>query len=270
MKKISSDSIRSGDIVLLGIPFDKYSSYLPGAAGGPPAIRRALFCPSSNLCSENLVDLGLLSQLKDMGDLPENRFELIEPEIRDIIKKGGRVIALGGDHAITYPIIKAYQEVFSRLSIIHLDAHPDLYHDFEGNPLSHASPFARIMEEEKIDRLIQVGIRTSNPHLQEQVERFGVESFSMNTLSANPMLSFDGPVYLSLDLDVLDPAYAPGVSHMEPGGMSTREVIHFIQSLKLDLVGADIVEMNPSRDYLDMTAMAAAKLLKELVPVMLP
>jgi arginase family enzyme len=155
------------------------------------------------------------------------------------------------------------------LNILHLDAHPDLYDELDGNRRSHACPFARIMEEKLATRLVQVGIRTMNPHQRQQAERFNVEVIDMRHWQPGIPLEFDGPVYLSLDLDVLDPAFAPGVSHHEPGGLSTREVIHLIHSLKAPLVGADIVEYNPQRDPVGMTAMTAAKLLKEVVACMI-
>nr|NIV28320.1 agmatinase [Anaerolineae bacterium] len=146
-----------------------------------------------------------------------------------------------------------------------LDAHPDLYDEIEGNRYSHGCPFARIMEESLVTRLVQVGIRTMNPHQRAQAERFGVEVHEMRDWRPGTAFDFGGPVYLSLDLDVLDPAFAPGTSHHEPGGLSTREVLELIQNLRAPIVGADIVELNPKRDPLGITAMAAAKLLKEVV-----
>jgi arginase family enzyme len=155
------------------------------------------------------------------------------------------------------------------MNILHIDAHPDLYHDYEGNPNSHASPFARIMEANLAKRLVQVGIRTINPHQRDQIQRFGVEVVEMRDWRSTSLPRFDGPVYLSLDLDALDPAFAPGVSHHEPGGFSAREIITLIQNLEGELVGADIVELNPTRDPLGITAMLAAKLCKEISARML-
>ena len=118
-------------------------------------------------------------------------------------------------------------------------------------------------------RLIQVGIRTMNPHQQAQAERFGVEVIDMRAWQPGLQVNLHGPVYLTLDLDVLDPAFAPGVSHHEPGGLSTRDVIRLVQGLRAPIVGADIVELNPGRDPIGITAMAAAKLLKEIAGSML-
>jgi len=265
--------IKGGDINVVGIPFDKNSSYLSGAALAPKRIRESLFCESSNMWTEDLIDLGEFSGWEILDDMrlssQENVFELIENEIRQLLKRRLRVISLGGDHSITYPIIRAYGEGYQNLNILHLDAHPDLYDEFDGNQYSHACPFARILEENIAIRLVQVGIRTMNGHQYEQAKRFGVEVIEMKDIGKMGQIKFDGPVYLSLDLDCLDPAYAPGVSHHEPGGMSTREVLGIIRNFKGRLVGADIVEYNPERDIHGMTGMVAGKILKEIIGRML-
>ena len=146
---------------------------------------------------------------------------------------------------------------------------PILYHDFRGNPHSHASPFARIMEEKLAQRLVQVGIRTMNGHQREQAERFSVEVIEMKDMKDGLHLTFDTSVYISVDIDALDPAFAPGVSHREPGGLTTRQVIEIIQSINSPVIGADIVEFNPRMDQTGMTAVVCAKILKELAAKML-
>jgi arginase family enzyme len=151
---------------------------------------------------------------------------------------------------------------------VHIDAHSDIYHAYQDNPRSHASPFARIMEEGLTDRLIQIGIRTVNDHHREQFRRFGVEVIEMARWEPHLRLDIRTPIYLSLDMDGLDPAFAPGVSHREPGGPSTRQVIELIQSLNQPVVGADIVEYNPRCDIGGVTATVAAKLLKEIAGMM--
>lgn len=262
------------DVVLIGILSDANSSYMPGAAEAPAAIRRALHCGSSNLCSELGVELGNNQRFTDAGDRPigVNRadFLAIESHINEITENGALPLILGGDHAITYPVMRAINAANGPVNILHFDAHPDLYDDYEGNPCSHASPFARIMENGLASRLVQVGIRTLNKHLSEQVERFGVEVHEMKDIDCTTIgRDFDGPVYISFDMDALDPACAPGVSHHEPGGLLVRDVLDIIQRLPNRIVGADIVEYNPARDINDMTAMVAAKLLKEIAGKML-
>lgn len=260
-------------VTLLGIPLDENSSFLEGARLAPQAIRDAFHSTSTNYCTESGIDLQANKQWKDAGDLmlapmPEAMAE-IEFAVKNQIESGNKILCLGGDHSITFPIVKAVTASHKNLNILHLDAHADLYDDFEGNPHSHASPFARILEQGLAQRLVQVGIRTLNPHQREQAKRFNVEVIEMKDWNDNHVLSFEGPLYISLDMDALDPAFAPGVSHHEPGGFSTRQVLRIIQQLKATIVGADIVELNPSRDIHNMTAMAAAKFLKELLAKMI-
>jgi arginase len=231
-------------------------------------IRKALYCGSANLCAEDGTDLDRHPVLWDAGDLhPASGLagvEEIERVVSSLLENQGSVLALGGDHAVTFPAFKAHARKYGPISILHLDAHPDLYDEFEGNRFSHACPFARIMEEGLASGLVQVGIRTLNPHQRQQADRFGVQIFEMRHWKSGMPLPLKGPVYISLDMDVLDPAYAPGISHHEPGGMSTREVLDILQSLEGPVVGADIVEYNPTRDVAAVTAMTAAKLLKEI------
>ncbi len=264
---------RLGEIAVVGLPFDKNSSYRRGPALAPPRIREALFSESANLWTENGIDLGSEERwhlLEDLRfDSAADALEQIQSRMTSLLQQKMRVIALGGDHSLTYPIIRAYAKFYNNLSLLHLDAHPDLYDEFEGNRYSHACPFARIMEGKLVSRLVQAGIRTLTGHQREQAQRFGVEIIEMKTIRRVHKLKFTGPVYLSLDLDCLDPAFAPGVSHHEPGGMSTREVLQIIQNLTGNLVGADIVEYNPERDLNGVTAMVAAKLLKEILGKML-
>lgn len=256
-------------IAVIGIPSDENSTFLRGPALAPARIRQVLYAGSANLCAESGVDLGQTADWQDVGDLDmEGGFGGIETAVSHLLANH-RLVALGGDHAITFPLVKAHAAQHPNLTILHIDAHPDLYDNFEDNPNSHASPFARIMENGLAKRLIQVGIRTMNPHQQAQAERFGVEVHEMKEWTADFDLKLSGPLYLSLDLDGLDPAYAPGVSHHEPGGFSTRQVLDIIQRIDVPLVGADIVELNPTRDWADTTAMVAAKCLKEVLAKML-
>jgi len=253
---------------LIGIPWDVNSSFIRGAAAAPPLIRQALFSPASNSWTEALVDICAPGRLTDAGDLtlPETDDALgpIEDAICRLIEDGGLPLALGGDHAVTYPMLRAIGPHSPGLTILHIDAHPDLYDEFEGRRFSHACPFARVMEEGLAARLVQVGIRTMNGHQHDQARRFGVETIDMRAWAGGVRPQVTGPLYVSIDLDGLDPAYAPGVSHREPGGLSVRDVIGLVQALPTPVVGADIVEFNPSQDPSGMTAQVAAKLVKEL------
>jgi len=264
----SFDVLQPGMVAVVGIPYDENSSFMRGPALAPARIREALHSGSANLCSEGGIDLGTEPRFRDLGDLEladgDAALGQIEKTIESLLEHDVYVLSLGGDHAITYPILRAYGKRYDQLNVLHLDAHPDLYDEYEGNRTSHACPFARIMEENLARRLVQVGIRTMNAHQRTQAERFGVEVIEMREWQPETGLDFEGPLYLSLDIDVLDPAFAPGVSHHEPGGLSTRDVLQLIQNLRVPIVGADIVEFNPRRDPLGITAMVAAKFLKEI------
>ncbi len=256
---------------LLGIPFDANSSYLRGAADAPPLIREAFHCDSSNSSTESGIELGAESVL-DAGNLtlsPDTAFAAIENAVAELLDKGQMPVCLGGDHSITYPIVRAFAKRFTDLTIVHFDAHPDLYDEFQGSRHSHACPFARIMEEGLAKRLIQLGIRTMIAHQRKQAARFGVEVVEMRDLPAMDKLKFAGPVYISFDVDVLDPAFAPGVAHREPGGMSVREAISHLHAITGDIVGADLVEYNPKQDVSQLTAMVCAKILKEILGKMI-
>jgi len=253
------------------------SSYLRGPAGAPAKIREAFQCDASNQWSELGVDVGAANAFADAGDLrlsnsgEQSALDLseIERAVVSLLEKGERPVSLGGDHSVTYPVVRAFASRYPDLAIIHFDAHPDLYDEFAGSRVSHACPFARIMENRLAKRLIQVGIRTLNRHQGEQAEKFGVEIIPMSALPAYERLKIRGPVYVSFDMDVLDPAFAPGISHHEPGGMSVREAIAHLHAIEGTLVGADIVEYNPERDIAGMTASVAAKILKEILGMMI-
>jgi arginase len=270
-RKESTKMYKPGTPVLVGVPFDANSSYLRGAAGAPAVIRSAFHSTSSNYWSELGVDLGAEGIYEDAGDLQfgQDAFAEIESSVGELVDRGLRPLSLGGDHSITFPLVRAVSKRVPDLTILHFDAHPDLYDDFENNRHSHASPFARIMEEKLAKRLLQIGIRTLNRHQREQAERFGVEIIEMRNLPALEKMKVQGPVYISFDMDVLDPAFAPGISHREPGGMSVREAIAHLHAIKGHVVGADLVEFNPAQDVSNVTAMVAAKLVKELLGIMI-
>jgi arginase len=262
---------------LLGIPFDANSSFLRGPSHAPAIIRRALHSDASNSWSELGVDTGVPGAYTDSGDLQlhdskpkvAEDFVAIEHAIHNLLTKNAQPISLGGDHSVTYPILKAFSRHFPDLTIAHFDAHPDLYDQFEGDRLSHACPFARIMEEHLANRLLQIGIRTLNQHQREQGTKFGVEIVPMSQLPAFDHLKLHGPIYISFDIDVLDPAFAPGVSHRESGGISVREAISHLHAIEGEIVGADIVEYNPAQDVAGLTAIVAAKILKEILGKMI-
>jgi arginase len=287
-------------LALLGLPWDRSSSFERGAAAAPPHIRRALWSPSTNTATEAGAAIEP-DTLDDRGDLalpddPAAARQAIEAGVAGLLADGRVPLLLGGDHSVTFPILRAFRPR-RPATVLHIDAHGDLYDDFPafapasapdgasarlrpaGDPVplvpvpgqtdrySHACPFARAMEEGLIGRLVQVGVRTQTAHLRAQAARFGVEVYGMDRWADAPVEALEGPVYVSLDLDGLDPAFAPGVAHPEPGGLSTRDVVALLHRLRAPVAGGDLVELNPGNDVRDLTARVAAKLLKELAAV---
>ncbi|XP_062157197.1 arginase 1, mitochondrial [Alnus glutinosa] len=270
---------------LLGVPLGHNSSFLQGPAFAPPRIREAIWCGSTNSATEEGKDLNDPRVLTDVGDVPvqeirdcgvddDRLMNVISESVKLVMEEDPlRPLVLGGDHSISFPVIRAVcEKLGGPVDILHLDAHPDIYDAFEGNKYSHASSFARIMEGGYARRLLQVGIRSINAEGREQGKRFGVEQFEMRTFSRDRhflenLKLGEGVkgVYISIDLDSLDPAFAPGVSHIEPGGLSFRDALNIIHNLQGNVVAGDVVEFNPQRDTVDgMTAMVAAKLVREL------
>ena len=268
---------------LLGFPEDRNSSFLRGAASAPPLIREALRSPASNQYSETGVDVA--ARISDFGDLPRESsgrhdhpalLDVAQPSLSRIVSEGLVPVVVGGDHSITYAVLRSIVGAGGRPPpvIVHFDAHPDIYDSFEGSRSSHACQFARICEESLAAGLVSIGVRTLTPDQRRQVERFGVHlvearDFPPRGADLGPLLHRLIPpgtsVYLSFDMDVLEPGLAPGVSHREAGGLTTRQCIDTLHAVPGDIIGADLVEFNPSRDIDGLTAAVAGKLLKELV-----
>lgn len=256
-------------IRLFGLPTDINSSFERGAAGGPAAIRAALWSDRGNMASELGPEIGTDIALTDDGDLPligdtAQDDAMIRRHVAYVREDGEVPLALGGDHAVTLPLVEAAAACHGPVTILHFDAHPDLYDNFAGNPRSHASPFARICEAGHAKRLVQVGIRTLNSHCREQAKRFGVEIVPMAGFTPDAVPVLEGPLYISIDLDGLDPSAAPGVAHPEPGGLTVREMLAVLHKQTAPIVGADIVELHSGRDIGDVTAILGAKLVREI------
>lgn len=262
----------SAKVAVAGVPYDANSSFLRGPAFAPAKIREAFRSDSANYYAESGRDLNNDPEWTDLGDLKiddHDGFQTLDAQVKTMASRYPKLLLLGGDHSVTAPIVRGMHAVHGHFSILHIDAHPDLYDNFENNPHSHASPFARIMEGGLVQRLVQVGIRTLNAHQLQQAKRFGVEIIQMRHWNDNHVFTFEGPVYISLDMDAIDPAFAPGVSHHEPGGFTSRQVIQLLQRLKAPIIGADLVEFNPQRDPSGITAMLAGKLYKEMLDLLL-
>ncbi len=252
---------------LLGFEWDASSSHARGSALGPSVVRRLLTSEASSGYSINLTPMREAIAGFDIPFLPEDGAaarEMIESSVASAIAAGDRPLSIGGDHSVTFPILKAVARRHGPVNLLHIDAHPDLHEDYEGDPYSHASPFARAHEAGHIARHVVLGVRCWDPHQKAQADRFGVTILGAHEVDRVPAAIFEAPLYLSIDLDGLDPAFAPGVSHPEPGGLSTLDMLGLIRRIRGPLIGADIVELNPERDPMLATARVVVRLVKEL------
>ncbi|MEV7284986.1 agmatinase [Streptomyces sp. NPDC093252] len=272
------------DVAVAGVPFDAGVTYRPGARFGPGAIREA-----SRLLRPYNPRLDVLpfraQQVVDAGDLPCNPFDIaqaareIEAAAHALIRDGARLIALGGDHTIAYPLLKAVHRVHGPVALVHFDAHLDTWDTYFDAPLTHGTPFRRAAEEGlfRPGASAHVGIRgslygpddlTSDAELGFTV----IHSADFETRTVAEVVDRlratigDAPLYLSVDIDVLDPAHAPATGTPEAGGLTSRELLGVVRGLKgLNLVGADVVEVAPAYDHADITSVAAANLAYEYV-----
>ncbi len=258
-------------VSLLGFEWDASSSYARGSASGPSMIRAQLFNEASSAFSLSGVDIRQVLTVRQFPALAADAAacrEQISACVAQELAAGYAPLSLGGDHSITYPILEAIKARHGPVNVLHIDAHPDMYDEFDGDRYSHASPFARALEGGCINNLVQVGIRSSNPQLREFGQRHDVTMLGAEQVGDVPYDRLQGPLYISIDLDGLDPAFAPGVTHQEPGGLTTREVIAMIARCPGQVIGADVVELNTERDINLLTANVAARLVKELAAKM--
>lgn len=255
---------------ILGFEWDASSSHSRGPALGPTVIRRLLSSEASSAYSIDLVDLREAVDAYVIPELPEDGASaraLISKTVADCLDAGFAPLSVGGDHSVTYPILKSVAAKHGAVNILHIDAHPDLHDEYEGDRFSHACPFARSLEDGLVKSLVQVGIRCWDPAQTPTAKKYGVRMLRADQVDDIPPEIFAGPLYMSIDLDGLDPAFAPGVSHPEPGGLSTLDVLKLIRRIKGPLVGADIVELNPERDFQMTTARVVVRLIKELAGI---
>ena len=260
------------DLVFLGLADDTQSTYLGGCAEAPEAIRGAYDGNCFNATTESGVDLE--RAVNDLGDSQpgaswDESARAYRERLEALFDAGRIPFIAGGDHAVTIPVLEALAVLGQPVHIVQVDAHPDLYPDFEGNRYSHACTGARALEMDHVATLTQLGIRTLNEVQSAVVEENADRIFihEARELPAElPELGHipeDALVYVTIDVDGFDPAFAPGVSHAVPGGLSSRQVLDFLQAGHWTLVGMDVVEVNPSRDVNDQTAILAARLLHE-------
>ncbi|QLY40909.1 agmatinase [Hujiaoplasma nucleasis] len=260
-------------VVLFSAPLDTTTSYRPGTRFAGNAIRVESigiewYSPykDMDLKDYKTADIGDLEI--PMGDV-KTSLDTIYNTSKNILKDHKKVMMIGGEHLVTYPVVKAYHEVYPDLKIIHLDAHTDLRDEFLGMKLSHATVIKRCYDILGDNRIYQFGIRSGYKH-EFQFAKDGhtyMEKFSIDTLEKIIDEIKDSPVYITIDLDVLDPSVMPGTGTPEPGGISFKEILHATKLFeKLNhVVGADIVELAPKIDPTDVSTAVAAKLLREMI-----
>jgi agmatinase len=278
------DEVEHADVGVTGIPFDSGVTYRPGARFGPIAVRNA-----SRLLRGYHAGLDVrpftAQQVADAGDIACNPFSIdesiaqIEAGSRELLGAADRLVCIGGDHTIALPLLRSVRERHGPVALVHFDAHLDTWDTYFGATYTHGTPFRRAWEEGLLleDRSIHLGIRGPLFSAEDLVDD---ASFGFRILTAWDVLELgiaetaarvrervgDAPMYVSIDIDALDPAFAPGTGTPEAGGMTSRELLGILRALRgLDLVGADVVEVAPAYDHADVTAVAASHAVYELV-----
>jgi agmatinase len=278
------DEVESADIAVLGIPFDAGTSFRPGARFGPSHIRESSRLLRPYNPAQDAKPFAL-AQVVDAGDLAVNPFniaealEQIEAGAKVLLDAGMKIVSLGGDHTIALPLLRALHAKHGPIAVIHFDAHLDTWDTYFGAEYTHGTPFRRASEEGLLDKngCIHIGVRGPLYSDQDLVQDgdlgfqivHATELDEIGTAGAiERMLERvgDRPVYVSIDVDVLDPAFAPGTGTPEAGGLTSRELLRIIRALdRVNLVGADIVEVAPAYDHAQITAIAAAHIAYELI-----
>ena len=287
MRRPVTRTVQPGDVAIVGIPFDSGTSYRSGARFGPRAIRDAsLLLWGYN----NVLEIQPLDHLNvvDTGDIDvippsiEDTYHNIQAEAGDLIGRGATILALGGDHSVSLPLLRAHHAKYGPLSLVHIDAHPDTWpSEYGDRPYSHGTPFRRAIEEGLIrpGGYVQVGLRgptTAAGDLPE-ARQLGARIVTLEqavTLGMPRVIevirgTVQAPVYLSLDIDAADPAFAPGTGTPEVGGFTSHQLLTLVRGLAgLEFVGFDLVEVSPPFDPSGITAILAANLAFEMLSLL--
>jgi agmatinase len=283
------DEVPKADVAVVGVPFDSAVSYRPGARFGPAHVRAAskllrTFNPVQN------IEPFAVQQVVDAGDIACNPFDIgeairqIDQGAREIAGTGAKLMTIGGDHTIALPLLRVMHEMHGPIAVVHFDAHLDTWDTYFGAPYTHGTPFRRASEEGLIDKTasIHVGIRgplySPQDLSDDQVLGFQViGAHDMDDLGWRGVVERirarvgDRPTYVSLDVDVLDPSFAPGTGTPEAGGLTSRELLNILRAFaELNLVGADVVEVAPAYDHAEITGVAASHAAFELISAMAP
>ena len=281
------DEVSDVDVAVVGVPFDSGVSYRPGARFGPGHVRESSRLLRPYNPAQEIEPFGI-QQVVDAGDLAVNPFDIgeaiaaIEAGARDLLERSGRLLTIGGDHTIALPLLRALHAKHGPVAVVHFDAHLDTWDTYFGEPYTHGTPFRRASEEGLIDleHSVHVGIR--GPLYAEtdlaDSERLGFAAIHCADIERDGLAAAvdrmtarlgDAPVYVSVDIDVLDPAFAPGTGTPEAGGLTSRELLTMLRTVRR-VAGADIVEVAPAYDHAEITGIAAAHVAYELLSVLAP
>ncbi|MEU4164314.1 agmatinase [Actinoplanes sp. NPDC026670] len=283
------DEVSDVDVAIIGVPFDAGVSYRPGARFGPAHVRESsrLLRPYNPAAD---VSPFASQQVVDAGDLAVNPFSLdeaitqVEAGARAMLERAGRLVSIGGDHTIALPLLRAVAAKHGPVAVVHFDAHLDTWDTYFGASHTHGTPFRRASEEGLIDTSGCLHVGTRGPlyssrdlHEDRELGFHVVPSVEIDDLGARGIVERirdrvgDRPVYLSIDIDVLDPAFAPGTGTPEAGGMTSRELLATLRGFAgLNLVGADVVEVAPAYDHAEITGIAAAHTIYEILSALAP
>jgi agmatinase len=285
-------SLVGANLAVLGIPYDYSSSYRKGSALAPSSIRENTSAELYNVYTEESINLEENCKIFDCGDISftsekvEEAKNLVFQSISPLANNLNHFLFLGGDHLATYfsfSVLKQLDKFRNKkMGLIYMDSHPDLYDQYNGNRYSHACVVRRIIEETDLNpkNIVQMGIRATTPEQIEFCDQSGILSITTKDIQESEAKTVVSNVsdhlkdkvdyiYLSIDLDVLDPAFAPGIGNPEPGGLSTTQVVRLIQEFRnLPLGSFDIVELNPKYDQSRLAAFASAKIIKETLGVL--
>lgn len=281
------DRVGSCDVAVVGVPFDSGTTYRPGARFGPSAIRQASRLLRTYHPGLDVDPFGE-QQVADAADIATNPFDIaeaieqIQGGAAELLRSAGRLLVLGGDHTIALPLLRAVGERVGTVALVHFDAHLDTWDTYFGAPYTHGTPFRRAFEEGLLaeESSVHVGIRGPLYHRNDLTDdaSFGFRIVTAMDLETDGVAGVvervrrrvgDRPVYVSIDIDVLDPAHAPGTGTPEAGGLTSRELLGILRGFDgLPIVGADIVEVSPAYDHAEVTSLAASHAAYELLGLM--
>lgn len=283
------EDVETADIAVVGVPFDSGVSYRPGARFGPAHVREASRLLRPYNPAQEVFPFAA-QQVADAGDIAVNPFNIdeavreIEAGALELATRATKLVTIGGDHTIALPLLRAVTKKHGPVAVLHFDAHLDTWDTYFGAPTTHGTPFRRASEEGLIDLTASMHVGTRGPLYgaedltdderlgftivtSEDIEEHGVPA-AIERIRAR---IGDKPLYISIDIDVLDPAHAPGTGTPEAGGLTSRELLRMIRALSdRNIIGADVVEVAPAYDHAQLTAVAASHVAYELISAMAP